>query len=72
MSNEWLSAIDEANVSEVQLADGWHTIDLSSFTVSSKDASFSFDETVAITHTTPRTRLVVGPLSAVVALAFKS
>lgn len=71
MSIDWLSAIDEANVSEVQLSDGWHTIEVSSFTVSPEDASFSFDETVALTHTSPRTRLVVGPLSAVLAVGFK-
>lgn len=70
MSIEWLVAIDEAKVSEVQLADGWHTIAVPSFTVSPQDASFSFDETVAHTHTSPRTRVVVGPLSAVLAVAF--
>ncbi len=62
MSIEWLAAIDEPLVSEVQLADGWHTIVVSSFTVSPQDASFSFDETVSQTHTSPRTRVVVGPL----------
>ena len=55
---------------EVQLADGWHTIDVPSFTVSPQDESFSFDETVAHTHTSPRTRVVVGPLTAVLAVAF--
>jgi hypothetical protein len=70
MSIEWLAAIDQGSVSEVQLADGWHTIDVPSFTVSPQDASFSFDETVAHTHTSPRTRVVVGPLSAVLAVAF--
>ena len=34
MSNEWLAAIGQALVSEVQLAAGWHTIDVPSFTVS--------------------------------------
>ena len=34
MSIEWLEAVDQALVSEVQLADGWHTIDVPSFTVS--------------------------------------
>ena len=32
----------------------------------------SFDETVAHTHTSPRTRVVVGSLSAVLAVAFAS
>ena len=72
MSIEWLTAIDEAEVSEVQLADGWHLIDVPSFVVSLSDESFSFDETVAHTHTSPRTRVVVGPLSAVLAVAFKN
>lgn len=72
MSIEWLTAIDEGQVSEVQLADGWHAIDVPSFVVSASDQSFSFDETVAHTHTSPRTRVVVGPLSAVLAVAFKS
>jgi len=72
MSIEWLTAIDEAEVTEVQLADGWHLIDVPSFVVSPSDASFSFDETVAHTHTSPRTRVVVGPLSAVLAVAFKN
>ena len=72
MSIEWLAAIDEPLVSEVQLADGWHTIVVSSFTVSPQDASFSFDETVSQTHTSPRTRVVVGPLTAVLAVAFAS
>ena len=72
MSIEWLTAIDVAQVSEVQLADGWHSIDLTSFIVSPSDESFSFDETVAQTHTSPRTRLVVGPLTAVIAVAFKN
>ena len=45
MSIEWLTAIDEAEVSEVQLADGWHSIDVPSFVVSPSDESFSFDET---------------------------
>jgi hypothetical protein len=70
MSIEWLTSIDQGLVSEVQLADGWHTIDVPSFIVSPQDASFSFDETVAHTHTSPRTRVVVGPLSAVLAVAF--
>ncbi len=70
MSIEWLVSIDEAHVSEVQLADGWHTIDVPSFTISPQDQSFSFDETVAHTHTSPRTRVVVGPLTAVLAVAF--
>jgi hypothetical protein len=70
MSIEWLASIDQDNVSEVQLADGWHTINISTFTVSPSDESFSFDETVAHTHTSPRTRVVVGPLSAVLAVAF--
>jgi len=72
MNIEWLTAIDESQVSEVQLADGWHSIDVPSFIVSPSDASFSFDETVANTHTSPRTRVVVGPLSAVLAVAFKN
>ena len=72
MSIEWLTAIDQAQVCEVQLADGWHSIDMTSFIVSASDESFSFDETVAHTHTSPRTRLVVGPLSAVLAVAFKN
>ena len=72
MSIEWLTAIDEAQVCEVQLADGWHTIEVPSFVVSASDQSFSFDETVAHTHTSPRTRVVVGPLSAVLAVAFKN
>ncbi len=72
MSIEWLTAIDEALVSEVQLADGWHKIDVPSFIVSPSDESFSFDETVAHTHTSPRTRVVVGPLSAVLAVAFEN
>ena len=72
MSIEWLTAIDVAQVSEVQLADGWHSIDATSFIVSPSDESFSFDETVARTHTSPRTRLVVGPLTAVLAVAFKN
>jgi hypothetical protein len=72
MSIDWLTAIDEAQVAEVQLADGWHSIDVTSFMVSPSDESFSFDETVAHTHTSPRTRVVVGPLSAVLAVAFKS
>jgi hypothetical protein len=72
MSTEWLLAIDQAQVSEVQLADGWHPIDVPSFIVSPSDESFSFDETVAHTHTSPRTRVVVGPLSAVLAVAFRS
>ena len=70
MSIEWLASIDEDHVSEVQLADGWHKIDVPSFTVSASDESFSFDETVAQTHTSVRTRVVVGPLSAVLAVAF--
>ena len=70
MSNEWLAAIDEAKVSEVQLEDGWHTIDIPSFTIRRSDESFSFDETVAQTHTSVRTRVVVGPLRAVLAVAF--
>lgn len=70
MSIEWLAAIDETKVSEVQLEDGWHTIDVPSFTVSQSDGSFSFDETVAHTHTSPRTRVVVGPLRSVLAVAF--
>jgi hypothetical protein len=70
MSIEWLTSIDQGSVSEVQLADGWHTIDVPSFIVSPQDASFSFDETVSHTHTSPRTRVVVGPLSAVLAVAF--
>jgi hypothetical protein len=70
MNIEWLAAIDEAKVSEVQLEDGWHTIVVPSFTISQSDESFSFDETVAHTHTSPRTRVVVGPLSAVLAVAF--
>jgi hypothetical protein len=72
MSIEWIASIDQDLVSEVQLADGWHTIDVPSFIVSPQDASFSFDETVAHTHTSPRTRVVVGPLSAVLAVAFAS
>ena len=72
MSIEWLAAIDQALVSEVQLADGWHTIDVPSFTGSPEDASFSFDETVAQTHTSPRTRVVVGPLSEPLAVRFAS
>jgi hypothetical protein len=72
MSIEWLAAIDEAKVSEVQLEDGWHSIDVPSFTVGRSDESFSFDETVALTHTSPRTRVVVGPLSAVLAVAFST
>ena len=72
MSIEWLAAIDEAQVSEVQLADGWHSIEVPSFIISPSDESFSFDETVAHTHTSPRTRVVVGPLSAVLAVAFKN
>ena len=72
MSIEWLTAIDQAQVCEVQLADGWHSIDMTSFIVSPSDESFSFDETVAHTHTSPRTRVVVGPLSAVLAVAFKN
>jgi hypothetical protein len=72
MSIEWLAAIDEANVSEVQLEDGWHAIDVPSFTINQSDESFSFDETVAHTHTSPRTRVVVGPLSAVLAVAFST
>lgn len=72
MSIEWLTAIDEVQVSEVQLADGWHSIDVSSFIVSPSDESFSFDETVIRTHTSPRTRVVVGPLTAVLAVAFKN
>ena len=72
MSIEWLAAIDQDQVSEVQLTDGWHTIAVPSFTVSPQDASFSFDETVSHTHTSPRTRVVVGPLTAVLAVAFAS
>ncbi len=72
MSIEWLTDIDESKVAEVHLADGWHNIDVASFMVSPSDESFSFDETVAHTHTSPRTRVVVGPLSAVLAVAFKN
>jgi hypothetical protein len=72
MSIEWLAAIDEAKVSEVQLDDGWHSIDVPSFTIGRSDESFSFDETVTHTHTSPRTRKVVGPLSAVLAVAFST
>jgi hypothetical protein len=72
MSIEWIASIDQDLVSDVQLADGWHTIDVPSFIVSPQDASFSFDETVAHTHTSPRTRVVVGPLSSVLAVAFAS
>lgn len=70
MSIGQLAAIDEARVSEVQLAADWHTIDVPSFAVSPEGASFSFDETVAHTRTSPRSRVVVGPLSAVLAVAF--
>ena len=70
MSIEWLAAIDEARVSEVQLEDGWHTIDVRTFAVRQSDESFTFNETVSHTHTSPRTRVVVGPLSAVLAVAF--
>ena len=70
MSIDWLTAIDEVQVSEVHLADGWHSIDASSFIVSPSDESFSFDETVVSNYTSPRTRVVVGPLSAVLAVAF--
>jgi hypothetical protein len=72
MSIEWLAAIDEAKVSEVQLEDGWHTIDVPSFTVSRTDQSFSFAEIVTHTHTSPRTRVVVGPLTAVLAVAYST
>ena len=70
MSIEWLTAIDDIQVSEVHLADGWHSIDVSSFIVSPSDESFSFDETVVSNYASPRTRVVVGPLSAVLAVAF--
>jgi hypothetical protein len=70
MSIEWLAAIDEARVSEVQLEDGWHTVEVRTFTVRQSDASFTFNEIVSHTHTSPRTRVVVGPLSAVLAVAF--
>ena len=72
MNIEWLAAIDEARVAEVQLEDGWHTIDVRSFTINQSAESFSFDETVSHTHTSPRTRVVVGPLSAVLAVAFST
>lgn len=70
MSIEWLSNIDGVRVSEVLLADGWHSIDVPSFTVSPLDESFSFDETVSHTHTSSRTRVVVGTLSAVLAVSY--
>lgn len=70
MSTEWLGNIDGARVSEVLLADGWHSIDVPSFTVSPSDESFSFDETLAHTHTSSRTRVVVGPLSSVLAVSY--
>ncbi len=72
MSIEWLAAIDEAQVSEVQLADGWHSIEATSFIVSPSDESFSFDETVSNSLTSSRNRVVVGPLRAILAVAFKN
>jgi hypothetical protein len=70
MSTEWLEGIDQDQVIEVQLADGWHSIAARSFKVSPQGTWFSFDETVAHTHTSERTRIVVGPPSAVLAVAF--
>jgi hypothetical protein len=67
MSTEWLGNIDSGRVSEVLLVDGWHSIDVPSFTVSPADQSFSFDETPA--HTS-RPRVVFGPLSAVLAVSY--
>jgi hypothetical protein len=67
---EWLKNIDGARVSEVLLADGWHSIDVPSFTVSPSDESFSFDETVAHSHVSSRSRVVFGPLSAVLAVSY--
>ena len=71
MSTEWLGNIDSGRVSEVLLVDGWHSIDVPSFTVSPADGSFSFDETLAHTHTSSRTRVVSGPLSAVLAISYR-
>jgi hypothetical protein len=70
MGTEWLANIDSGRVSEVLLADGWHSLDVPSFTVSTADESFSFDETLAHTHTSSRTRVVLGPLSAVLAVSY--
>ena len=50
--------------------DGWHSIDVPSFTVNPADQSFSFDETLAHTHTSTRTRVVFGPLTAVLAVSY--
>ena len=70
MSTGWLGNIDSGRVSEVLLVDGWHSIDVPSFTVFPADESFSFDETLAHTHTSSRTRVVFGPLSAVLAVSY--
>lgn len=66
----WLEKIDGARVSEVLLVDGWHSIEVPSFTVSSGDGSFSFNETVAHTHTSSRARVVFGPVGAVLAVSY--
>jgi hypothetical protein len=70
MSTEWLGKIDGDQVSEVLLADGWHSIDVPSFTVNPADESFSFDETLAHSHVSSRSRVVFGPLSAVLAVSY--
>ena len=70
MSTGWLGNIDSDRVSEVLLVDGWHSIDVPSFAVNPSEESFSFDETLAHTHTSTRTRVVFGPLSAVLAVSY--
>ena len=70
MSTGWLGNIDSDRVSEVLLVDGWHSIDVPSFTVNPSEESFSFDETLAHTHTSTRTRVVFGPLSAILAVSY--